>query len=304
MPAPRPSELTADDLSQRIHGAFDRLPPEVQRAARWVVDHPGEAGLLSMRQQAARAGVSPPTMVRLARGLGLDDYAALRRPFQMLMAGRAVDYGRRASVLQAAPGARRVDRLARELSASQIDDVQSVIALNRPPAVEAAVAAIAGARRVGFIGVRASFGIAFEFRYAYNLIARNGVLFEGIGGTLQDQVDTLARGDVLVAISHEPYSMPTVRAVDAAAGRGVSVVALTDSTLSPLARKAAHTLLYQTDSVSFFPSMIAPLALVELLLAQLAVRGGKAVLARLAEVDRRLTEQHAYWQPNNARPVA
>jgi DNA-binding MurR/RpiR family transcriptional regulator len=300
---PRQHELSANDLSQRIRDAFERLPPEVQRAARWVADHPGEAGLLSMRQQAARAGVSPPTMVRLARSLGLADYAALRRPFQIVMAGRAVDYGKRASVLQAAPGASRVDRLARELAASQIDDVQSVITLNEPAAVEAAVAAIAEARRVGFIGVRASFGIAFEFRYAYNLIARNGVLFEGIGGTLQDQVDTLARSDVLVAISHEPYSMPTVRAVDAAAARGVSVIALTDSTLSPLARKATHTLLYQTDSVSFFPSMIAPLALVELLLARLAARGGKAVLKRLAEVDRRLTEQHAYWHPTTVRAV-
>lgn len=297
MTTANPTELGVEDLSRHIGAAFDRLPPEVQRAARWVVDHPGEAGLLSMRQQAARAGVSPPTMVRLARSLGLPDYAALRRPFQVAMAGRAVDYGKRASVLQAAPGASRVDRLARELAAAQVDDVQSVIALNTPAAVEATVSAMANARRVGFIGVRASFGIAFEFRYAYNLIARNGVLFEGIGGTLQDQVDTLGRSDVMVAISHEPYSMPTVRAVDTAAARGVAVIALTDSTLSPLARKATHTLLYQTESVSYFPSMIAPLALVELLLARLAVRGGKSVLKRLAEVDRRLTEQHAYWQP-------
>jgi len=301
---PIPAEPTAADLSQQLRDAFDRLPPEVQRAARWVVDHPGETGLLSMRQQAARAGVSPPTMLRLARALGFRDYASLRRPFQVVMAGRAVDFGRRASALQSAPGANRVDRLARELSASQVEDVQSVLALNTPAAVEAVVAAIADARRVGFIGVRASFGIAFEFRYAYHLIARNGVLFEGIGGTLQDQVDTLGRNDVLVAISHEPYSMPTVRAVDAAAARGVGVVALTDSTLSPLARKATHTLLYQTDSVSFFPSMIAPLALVELLLARLAARGGKAVLTRLAEVERRLVEQHAYWQPANGKSPA
>ena len=118
------------------------------------------------------------------------------------------------------------------------------------------------------------------------------------------QVDTLGRNVVLVAISHEPYSMPTVRAVDTAAARGVGVIALTDSTLSPLARKAAHTLLYRTDSVSYFPSMIAPLALVELLLARLAARGGKAVLTRLAEVERRLTEQHAYWQPSAAKAPA
>ena len=139
--------------------------------------------------------------------------------------------------------------------------------------------------------MRAPFGVAFQFHYAYNLIARNGVLFDSVGGTVNDQVNTLVPGDVLIAISQSPYSAPTVDAVVAAAGRGVTVVALTDSILSPLARNAAHCLLFRVDSISFFPSMIARLALVELLLARLAARGGQAVLKRLAEVDARLASR-------------
>jgi DNA-binding MurR/RpiR family transcriptional regulator len=145
--------------------------------------------------------------------------------------------------------------------------------------------------------VRASFGIAFQFRYAYNLIARNGVLFDGIGGFVHDQVEALNPGDLLVAISQTPYSTPTVEAVNAASGRGVEVLALTDSALSPLARHAKHVLLFRSDSISFFPSMIAPLALVELLIAWLAAKGGKGVLRRLAEVEARLAAQRAYWNP-------
>jgi hypothetical protein len=48
--------------------------------------------------------------------------------------------------------------------------------------------------------------------------------------------------------------------------------------------------------------MIAPLALVELLLARLAALGGRKVLARLAEVETRLAESRAYW-PERARGV-
>ena len=293
----RSQPSSADAVCKLLRQTFETLSPEVQRAARWVADHPNETGLLSMRRQAHAAGVSAPTMVRLARALGFPDYASLRRPFQDAMAGRGADFGRRASVLQAAPQASRVERLGHELASSQIDDVQSVLALNPPAAIEAAVREIAGARRVGFLGVRASFGIAFQFRYAYQLIAANGALFDAIGGTLQDQVETLVPGDVLVAISQAPYSAPTVVAVNTAADRGITVVALTDSILSPLARRAKHTLRFRTDSLSFFPSMIAPLALVELLLARLAARGGKGVLKRLAEVEARLAAQHAYWQP-------
>src|SRR5215469_3762478 len=241
------------EVLQRLRTRFDALSPELQRAGRWIADHPGETGLLSMRQQARNAGVSAPTMIRLARALGLTDYASLRRPFQEALAGRPfqealerrpIQYGQRASALQAAPQAKRIERLAREISAAQASDLESVLALNAPAKLEAAVGAIAAAKRVGFLGVRASFGIAFQFRYAYNLIARNGVLFDGIGGTVHDQVDALNPGDLLIAISQTPYSTPTVEAVNAAAKRGVAVLAITDSALSPLARRAAHVLLF------------------------------------------------------------
>jgi len=287
---------TPPEIFKRIRRQIDALAPELQRAARWVADHPGETGFLSMRQQARSAGVSAPTMVRLARALGFADYASLRRPFQDAMAGRALEYGSRASALQAGPEGTRIARLVRELASSQLEDVQSVQALNTTAQIEAVVRAIAGASRVGFLGVRASFGIAFQFCYAYNLIARNGVLFDGLAGIVRDQVEVLDKHDVLIAVSQSPYSAPTVEAVQAAAARGVTVIALTDSALSPLARAANHTLRFRTDSVSFFPSMIAPLALAELLLARLAARGGKAVLERLAQVEQRLTRQRAYWR--------
>lgn len=299
----RASAPGASDIVERLAAAFESLTPELKRAAQWISDHPAETGLWSMRQQARGAGVSAPTMVRLARALGYADYASLRRPFQEALAGRSVRYGPRASALQAAPQASRIERLAREIAASQIADVESVLALNPAEKLAAAVGAIASARRVGFLGVRAPFGIAFQFRYAYNLIARNGVLFDGVGGTVHDQVDALDAGDVLIAISQSPYSAPTVEAVMAAHKRGVTVVALTDSPLSPLARNAAHYLLFRADSISFFPSMIAPLALVELLVAWLAARGGKAVLKRLAEVDARLAAQSAYWNHSSPTPL-
>jgi DNA-binding MurR/RpiR family transcriptional regulator len=288
------------DVLRRIGDAFDGLSPELRRAARWLSDHSTEVALLSMRQQARNAGVSAPTMLRLARALGFPDYASLRRPFQEAVTGVPGGFRRRASALQSTPAAARVGRLAREIVDAQIDDVQSLEALNPPAQIEAVVRAIARARRIGFLGVRSSFSIAYYFRYAYDMIAPNGILFDGLGGTLLDQAEALERGDALVAISQAPYSTPTVLALDAAKRRGATIVALTDSALSPLARRADHVLLFRTESLSFLPSMIAPLALVEVLLARLAGRGGRGVIARLAEVERRLVATQAYW-PDSVR---
>lgn len=304
----RPDAVDPQDVLRRVRAVFDTLPPKLGRAARWLIDHPADAALLSMRAQARSAGVSAPTMVRLAQALDLPDYAALRRAFQQGVVGSrtaAADpgrFGRRASALQSAPAGTRIARLTRSIVEAQVEDVRSVEALNSPAQIEAAVDAIARARRVGFLGVRSSFAIAFYFRYGYNLIATNGVLFDGLGGFLLDQAESLDRGDVLVAISQSPYSAPTVLAIEAAKKRGVTLVALTDSELSPLARLATHALLLRTESISYFPSMIAPLALVEVLLAGLAARGGARVLRRLAEVDARLLASRAYWpEPGRSR---
>ncbi|MEO8924653.1 MAG: MurR/RpiR family transcriptional regulator, partial [Caldimonas sp.] len=175
-------------ILERIARDFDAMPAQLGRAARWLVDHAADVALLSMREQARSAGVSPPTMVRLARLLGFADYAALRRPFREAMvagsssvasAGR---FGRRASALQSAPAGTRMAQLAHAIVEAQVDDVRSVETLNAPAQIEAVVKAIAQARRVGFLGVRSSFSIAFYFRSGYSLIATNGVLFDGLGG--------------------------------------------------------------------------------------------------------------------------
>ena len=132
MSTPPAQPVAAPDVFRRIRQQADTLAPELQRAARWVADHPSETGLLSMRQQALSAGVSAPTMVRLARALGFEDYAALRRPFQDAMAGRTLDFGSRASALQAAPDATRAGRLMQELPSGSMLSVPLPEAELRP----------------------------------------------------------------------------------------------------------------------------------------------------------------------------
>jgi len=45
-----------------LKSGFDGLSPQLQEAARWVIDHPADVALLTTREQARRAGVAPATM--------------------------------------------------------------------------------------------------------------------------------------------------------------------------------------------------------------------------------------------------
>ncbi|HEX6705708.1 MAG TPA: MurR/RpiR family transcriptional regulator [Albitalea sp.] len=266
----------------------DSLSPELQRAARWVDAHGSEVALHSMRECARRAGLAPTSFTRLARALGHDGFDTLKQQYQQALAG----YTGRARSLQ--DGARRRVDWTQRLDEAQRANTASVAVLNQRAALESAARAMLQARRVAFLGLRASHGLAFHLHYTYALLASNGQLLHDQGGTLADQLDRLGPTDLLVAISQSPYTRQTVDAVEQARGAGVPVLALTDTPHSPLARGAAHTLLFETDSPSFFHSMVGALALAEALAAAVAVRGGRTVLAHLQQAQQRLEERRAY----------
>jgi len=302
-------------ILQRLQGLLDQLPPELRRAAHWVVDHPAEVSLWSMRRQAQALGVAPATMLRLARAAGYDSYEAFRAPFQEALAGdRPSSLRERAAELQATqdhhcvPGHDRLTEL-------QANAIQSIVTQNSPTAFDAAVKTLLTARHVGFLGTRSAFGIAFQMHYAYQLVRRNSMLIDGLGGLQAEAIDDLCEGDALIAISQAPYPSATVRLARQAVQQGVAVIALTDTPLSPLATDAQHVLTFdRTDREhagqqpakrgpgSFFHTTAGLLGLAEHLIARLTARGGEAVLNRLSEIEARMQADNVFWSAAIAQP--
>ena len=286
--------MTTPKLFAKI--PLDGLSPELLRAARWIEAHPREVALHSMRECARRAVLAPATLTRLSRALGFDGFEAIKSLCQESFAAQA-GYAGRAEVLQAS--ARHSEDWLSPLNEAQHANTASVTGLNQPRQLEAAADAMLKARHIYFLGLRASHGLALYLHYTYGLLASNGVLVQGLGGTLSDQIGEMGPGDLLVAMSFAPYTRQTVEAVAQALEQGVDLMVLTDSALSPIARSAAHILLFRADSSSYFHSMVGALALAEALAAAVAVRGGRKVLARLQSRQNRLDSEGAYWDKRN-----
>lgn len=272
---------------------LDGLSPELLRAARWVEAHPRDVALHSMRECGRRAGLAPASLTRLAQALGFQGFDAIRHLCQESFSVQG-GYTGRAEVLQAS--ARKTRDWLALLNEAQHANTASVSGLNQTAQLEAGADAMLKARRVYFLGLRASHGLALHLHYTYGLLASNGVLVQGLGGTLTDQIGEMGAGDLLVAMSLAPYTRQTVDAVTQALMQGAELMALTDSALSPIARSAAHTLLFRADSPSYFQSMVGALALAEALAAAVAVRGRRKVLAYLQNRQQRLDGEGAYWE--------
>src|SRR5260221_8676544 len=89
-------------LSEFVAEHFNRLSPQLRKAARYLLDHRDDVALLSMRELAQPAGLPSVTFVRLSRPLGFADYSALRLLFhtQLREVKHAKRYTRQARDLQ------------------------------------------------------------------------------------------------------------------------------------------------------------------------------------------------------------
>ncbi len=281
-------------LRDAIVRSFDEMSEQLQSAARYVLDEPSDVALLSMREQARRAGVKPATMTRFAQALGLSGYeevkAAHARAVRDAGAGFASDAGARFEA-QKLKGDRAV---AAEVATAIAGHVSR---LAEPDSLERLVAAaerLAGAHRVFCLGLRASHPAAWHLGYVLSLIGDGVVQLDAPGGSGGDALARAKTGDVLFVVSVHPYTRAAVELAELAKARGCAVVAVTDSPVAPLARLTDVAIFASTASPSFFHVMSPCFAVAEILAAIVAGRRGAAAVEGLRDVDAHLAALDAH----------
>ncbi|MCW8916971.1 MAG: MurR/RpiR family transcriptional regulator [Magnetovibrio sp.] len=288
-------------LCQQIEQAYAGLSPQLKRAARHALDHPDDIALLSMRQFAAKAEVHPSTMVRLVKVLGLSGYTVFQEPFQARLRSRPEEhYSKSARSIQAL-GNRSVDLMLTDMLEMEHTNLDSLIESIGFDHLHETAQMISDARHVYVAGVRSCYPAAFYFRYACCMFVNKVTLLEDRGGTFADDLRRVEKDDVVLAISFAPYSRTTVRAVEYAIKRGGQVIALTDSSVSPLlTSKKTRPLIVRTSSLSFFHSVVPAMAVVQALVLLMVAKGGENALNELSESEAQLSACETYW--HNGEP--
>ncbi|MCE4061242.1 MurR/RpiR family transcriptional regulator [Pandoraea sputorum] len=296
---------TLDQLNALLRERYSQLSPQFQAGARFLLDHPQRVPISSMRAIAAEAGVQPATFVRLAQHLGFDGWHGLRELFlESIRLGPQPYASRARQVIREGDAARMVPEMFR-VQHNNLDLTEA----GANDSLSAAVDLLANAGTVHVAGFRACFPIAFTFQYVYRLFRPTVHLIRGEAGTLEMELRALSARDVVVVISFAPYSNEALIVTRAARAAGARVLALTDSTVSPLALDADVTVLFSHESPSFFPSITAGIAVVETLVEMLLARKGRGAVRALELAEDQLHGTGAYVSPagtgsNNASKPA
>lgn len=285
------SPRSLDALLTQLRADFPTLSAQFQSGARYLLDHPHDIALHSMRKVAANAGVQPATLVRLSQSLGFEGWQGLRELFMEAMRDQgAQPYAKRARKVVKESGS---NRMLAEMIEVQHHNLDALLANNAETLPQAADL-LAAAPNVYVAGFRSCFPIAFTFHYIYRLFRSSVHLVRGDAGTLEMELRALTAKDVVLVTAFAPYSQESLRVASAAREAGCKVVALTDSTVAPIALEADCTLLFAIDSPSFFPSITAGVAMVEALVEQLLARKGRGAIRALEQTEGQLHRTGAY----------
>jgi DNA-binding MurR/RpiR family transcriptional regulator len=273
---------TAKSVIAALTEVFPQLPPALQAAARYIIDHPREVGVQSMRSLAAKTSVHPNAFVRLARQIGFSGYDELRECFRDFVLGNELGGFRdRARWLRDLAAEGGSSAILGEMAAAVADNVERSFRKQDIQALERACDAILQARCVYVLGLGAAYSLAHQFWYVARMAFGHIVPIPRHGSQPVDDLAFIGSDDLLIALTFQPYRAETLEATRMAKRRGAAVLGITDSATSPLVREADQVLICPTHTPQFFQSHAAVVGLLETLIALLVARAGEDVQARI-----------------------
>lgn len=264
-----------EELVRRVAGEYDELSKQLKTIAQYITENRQQMVVVRIRDIADACNVQPSAVVRFAQHFGFSGFSEMQAVFRDAYASSAstASYQQRIrAVISKHPAKMKSSELAR----SFMDACQSGIAAISDQldarAFEKAVTLLQNAKHIYIMGVRRMFPVASYLGYVLLRTRKRVIMVDAMGGMYKEQVEGLSKGDVLIAISMAPYGDETRYCTEIAIERQASVLAITDSSLSPISRGAAVTLTVHEAEVYNFRALACTMSLAQSLFIALAYR--------------------------------
>jgi DNA-binding MurR/RpiR family transcriptional regulator len=267
---------SVDAFLGAVAAAYPRLPRQLKAVAKHIETNRGRMVVTRITDIAAACAVQPSAVTRFAQRLGFSGFVELQDLFRHAFretASPAASYAKRIRTmvdggwLRDDPGG-----VVRQLLLANQGAIEEFMLGLDDRALQQAVTLLYRARSIYVIGVRRSLPPAAYLTYLLAHTPKRVCHVSGLGGMFDEQVRSIARGDLLVAISFAPYGRETRSCVRLARARGATIVAITDSAMSPLVEGASATLLVKEASAFAFRSLTNTMCLCQGLFIALASR--------------------------------
>ncbi|MBR0085128.1 MAG: MurR/RpiR family transcriptional regulator [Lachnospiraceae bacterium] len=279
------------DLLKVIENEYTSFSKSQKKIADYIEAHYDKIIHMTAAKLGKEAGVSEATAVRFAVRMGFKGYPEFQSALTEAVKNRINSIQR----IGIAEGQASSDSILYKVLKNDYDNIKKTRETIDVEAFNAASGMLSGAERIFIIAGRSCASLAGFAGYYLNYIFDDvRVVGENSLPGLLEEVRGVRAGDVVLGISFPRYSMDTVSVLEFAHKQGASIIALTDSAVSPLCSIADVKLFAKSDMASFADSFAAPLSVINALIADISMRHKERIVKTMEKLEEIWSEFDVY----------
>ncbi len=282
---------SGSDLIALIEKAMPTLSKGQKRIAEFIIGNYDRAAYMTACAMGNEVGVSESTVVRFANELGFDGYPALQSQIRDTVRVRLTSVQR----VNAANDRMGEDDVIDHVLLADAEKIKTTLEQIDRTEFKKAVELILGAGNIYILGMRSSAILAEFMNYYFGLLFDNVRLIKPTGGSeIFEHLMKVHEEDVFVSISFPRYTTTIVNATEFVSKAGAKVIAITDSMSSPIVPHASVVLTAKSEMASFADSLVAPMSLINAMIAYIGKMKHKEVTETLGRLENVWKEYNVY----------
>jgi DNA-binding MurR/RpiR family transcriptional regulator len=240
----------------------EHLSAKRQEIIRPILEHPREYVLLSVRAMAKRLRTDPATVVRIVRGLGFASY----REFQHHLHELSLAFATSLDTMQPADRDADMPAFVRDSLGQDLKNLQGLKNSLDAQRLAALAKRFYEARRIVVLASDLASVLADYLEYQISLLGLP-IFAAKSAGRIMHVTRAVNKRDLVVAVTFRRGLRQTVEGARQARAHGAYCIGISDTYISPLARECHELFVASTESTSFGASYVAPVALLDAILA-------------------------------------
>lgn len=271
-----------ETLEGRITARLDGLSRKQRRLARFMLENKYFVSFASAGEVGQQVEASAATVVRFAQGLGYAGFSELQAAIRDELPSYLTAVERMGKRLSEPPA---TDDVPQQVFHTDINNIERTANSLSPAQLDAALQAMVEADRILVVGSGLSTAPALFLTHSLKVMGFDARAAADGGLSLAVETAQIDSGTLLIAIDLWRYVRSSIDAVHAARRQGASVIAITDSVVSPLAQAADCALEVATDGVAHSLSPTSVISLLNVFIAALSYRVPEQAMEALRRVD-------------------
>lgn len=265
------NDAASHPVINQISARLDTLTPKAQTLGTYIIQNPSTVVFMTTKELAEACGTSEATVVRFVSAVGYNRYSDFQDALKDFV-NTGLSLPDRVDIKGIEePGLNRLHRGILE----ELNNLKYLYENINVDTMNQFVDHLESASSVYFTGSRLSYTFAYYFGWSLTKVRRGIHIIKGSDSTAMDMLTNAPEGSLVVLAATTRYPNELIKLSKMIRRAGHTLLALTDSNISPVIQFADLSLVVPSKSIPFIGNVSGMLAVIQYMVQELAGRKGE-----------------------------